>query len=1586
MSGDYSRVRFDPRSDIAGVLMQQGRVQLDSDWNESVAMMDRRLRAESVDTFGVQPTPGFTGVAVISPQTPDAFKIEAAGGNITIGRGRMYVDGLLAENHGGGTLEFDSVLAELRGVNPLSYNQQPYFSAPPALPGGGPHLAYLEVWQREVTHLQQPNLVESAVGVDTTTRWQTVWQVRLLANIDSANCTTPEDQFPAWQNLIRPSGGRMSIRAEGVPPNQDPCELPPIGGYRGLENQLYRIEIHDGGGVGAATFKWSRDNASVASSVQEIVSHTVSGTELKLASLGRDAVLRFNTGDWVEILDDRRELSGENGDPLLRRGVMRKITVDDAKQTISFTPPLPADLIPADGNDTLAARNTRVKRWDQEGTVRDVNGNVIVNLDAVDSAGLIPVPAAGVWVVLENGVQVQFSLNPVGSAFRCGDYWVSAARSADTSVETYAAMPPRGIHHHYCRLAVVTFPDTETDCRVLWPPAPGEGCCIRVEPGDDLQEAINKLIEAGGGCLCLAKGVHEVNGPLLLHGARDISIYGENDSTILRLRGIDNEGLGGVALSNSSNITLEGLCIVGEAVPALIWTLAGVFSHFNRSITLRNLTLLNATSSTGEVLTNCAVRLADAGTITIEDCRLIAEAGIVALFGHHLPLPVQLAGYPRDYGDGVSSVSMRKVAIRYQSWGIWSLRSDSWGVEGCDIRPVQAEGMADLRTFLEQNPSPEHLGIELHIHLRNVTADTVDTSVGTAIRAFLWRDCSLSECCLYGARGLDVWCWLRGTASGNRVSAKERGFHAGWLHDAQCDQNRIECPDGTALSFVGSYRARLERNHVRALQGLTNPPWSEEIPAFVDYAKEVASIYPSVAVDGGAEMAEYLAFWMLVQEMVALMKLGGVVGKLLKVLAILFEYDSDNLDPLYFVLTSWIYEYMKAYDQESESSLPVIALDVRGNDFECQENCLILEQFFPLGGMGVAQNRLHAATGSTLRINAHPFTVNVHLLNFLWREMFKMTIENYIPNWISAIQGSEALAQHQKEIIVDFLNSLREIMEKWRDESESFLEADYRVEGNSLRSLHTAIESNIFELAILRNHITLRELAITNSDTVSVMDAFFEATTTAPLAVAMRDGSRPAVSRAARLMADEGLLRDVKMRTNAADAVLKASTGISDSTMEKASIDFAAAINSGDRTAVMANLPAFVAALEGYVDSYGIWVRGAGCRIVGNHVLVPADVDPDTWARGGIVVMTEDGEEEEDSLNSLILSLLLQFVISPEQLDPLLGITETLIDNNEVIGGVGHGVYVNAPIEYKQIDFGLLDIKIRGNQVRGMAGAGISIDEETLAVGVEIRGNQISVCSNHPSLESLTEVKGGVVAANVGLCRLLENRISRCGNELGGFRAFGVDLEGVYGAFLTDNQLLHNGPVEGASDDMLIGGCGMMDVFGEVGLHDNEILFNRGWWGLFFFNQEVDPPDLPFPASLLTLLNWYIEGQTQGGLVDAEALRALVTVEGNKFELLPGYCWLYGLDEVNFSGNQMNSRENAFVWVQKAQKGVFANNLLSSGGDPLWPRLIAETDEIATYVFAGNVCNGRILVITPQNAEVLHGLNVPEVLHLLIGA
>ncbi|MGZ8388744.1 MAG: DUF6519 domain-containing protein [Rhodoplanes sp.] len=104
-----------------------------------------------------------------------------------------------------------------------------------------------------------------------------------------------------------------------------------------FENQLYRVEIHDPGQPGGgATFKWSRENASVGSRVARMIS----GTELELQTLGRDDVLRFSTGDWVEITDDLREFSRLPGE-------IRRVTVIDATRRIQFTPALPAAMLPA---------------------------------------------------------------------------------------------------------------------------------------------------------------------------------------------------------------------------------------------------------------------------------------------------------------------------------------------------------------------------------------------------------------------------------------------------------------------------------------------------------------------------------------------------------------------------------------------------------------------------------------------------------------------------------------------------------------------------------------------------------------------------------------------------------------------------------------------------------------------------------------------------------------------------------------------------------------------------------------------------------------------------------------------------------------------------------------------------------------------------------------------------------------------------------------------------------------------------------------------------------------------------------------
>ena len=375
----------------------------------------------------------------------------------------------------------------------------------------GPHLAYLDVWQREVTHWQYPDLVEKAVGVDTTTRLQTVWQVKLLSNIGNATCATPDGDVAGWPAVIGPSGARLTTLTGNVPGDPNPCLVPPAAGYKGLENQLYRVEVHHGGPLGTATFKWSRDNATIISGVSEIQG----GNRLVVDSVGRDEVLGFHAGEWIEILDDWHELHGRPG--LLRR-IRPGDGVDSATRSILLEDPLPAGLFPVDAQGrTTADRHTRIRRWDQSGLVRRADGTTFQDLNASASSDGIPIPAAGVQLALENGILVAFAL-AAGGEFKVGDNWVFAARVADGSIEQLTDAPPRGIHHHYARLAVVTFPDSETDCRVLWPPeVSGESCdctvCVHAEAHNagtaTIQQAIDS-IRTRGGTICLDAGLYRL--------------------------------------------------------------------------------------------------------------------------------------------------------------------------------------------------------------------------------------------------------------------------------------------------------------------------------------------------------------------------------------------------------------------------------------------------------------------------------------------------------------------------------------------------------------------------------------------------------------------------------------------------------------------------------------------------------------------------------------------------------------------------------------------------------------------------------------------------------------------------------------------------------------------------------------------------------------------------------------------------------------------------------------------------------------------------------------------------------------------
>ena len=592
MSFDISRLTFNPWKDYSGVVMEQGRVQTDADWNEWLAEYARRIQAETLDIMGR---------AVYPATTPDAFKITAktSGGtnSVYIGCGRMYVDGLLAENHGvPRQAGWDPALDELSGSpqppppspitnptkykpHPIDYAHQPYYPESEQLepiPDSGPFLVYLDVWTRPITYLQDPNLIDSAIGIDTTGRIQTVWQVKWKSFPTGVTwtCATPESE------IVYPSASAGLLTTDVVEnPVSGPCCLTADTGYTGLENQCYRVEIHDPGtgsdpaNPSGATFKWSRENASVQTGVTSIKHATNTAgkpaSALIVQSLGRDQVLGFLPGNWIEITDEIHQLNGQPGE-------MHQIDrVDPSSSTITLTTKTSA--FP---NGTPDAKNcTRIIRWDQSGKVYE-SDLTTVWFDLAGSAGVIPVPLEDKVLVLENGITVKFKVHPSGGQFNTGDFWTFAARTDGKLDLPLKDAPPQGVHHHYTKLAIVNFsPLSHTDCRTPWPASiePSCGCCTctvgdGVGQHKSIQAAINALPKNGGEVCILPGRYYE---EVIVQDRTDVVIRGCGPQTTIAspsLKPPAPESSSGPSIAEtglkavitvvgSQNVTLSSFCV-----------------------------------------------------------------------------------------------------------------------------------------------------------------------------------------------------------------------------------------------------------------------------------------------------------------------------------------------------------------------------------------------------------------------------------------------------------------------------------------------------------------------------------------------------------------------------------------------------------------------------------------------------------------------------------------------------------------------------------------------------------------------------------------------------------------------------------------------------------------------------------------------------------------------------------------------------------------------------------------------------------------------------------------------------------------
>ena len=247
MKGDFGRLTFDATRHMRRVLSQQGRVEVDADKNEQTAIILHYLEAMMTDLIGPYAAP-------IPPasSTFDNFRIvkgDDATFNFGIDPGHYWVDGVLCEND---------------AIEPVLFTEQPDVPQDDP-PDAGNYLAYLDVWERHLCADEDPSLREVALGgPDTASRARLVWQVKLdlLDNVPKPQ--TLHDEWPDWVARWQPPNrGLLTAEARMPTDATDPCVTPPDSRYRGLENQLYRVEVHTPGTAGAATFTWSRDNGSI---------------------------------------------------------------------------------------------------------------------------------------------------------------------------------------------------------------------------------------------------------------------------------------------------------------------------------------------------------------------------------------------------------------------------------------------------------------------------------------------------------------------------------------------------------------------------------------------------------------------------------------------------------------------------------------------------------------------------------------------------------------------------------------------------------------------------------------------------------------------------------------------------------------------------------------------------------------------------------------------------------------------------------------------------------------------------------------------------------------------------------------------------------------------------------------------------------------------------------------------------------------------------------------------------------------------------------------------------------------------------
>jgi Family of unknown function (DUF6519) len=506
------------------VLMQQGRVQLDADWNEQVDTLLYHLQTLTSDLIGPHGGPpdnlGF-----------EIKEIEAVADNFIIGSGpygsgHYYVDGILCElnsiavpiikctdtqvsipDWAAQNLEFQeeryvevflangslNQVAKIIGtkkdnqlltltldsalndqtfdlIRPLiTYNTQPYYPITSENKlGFGKYVVYLDVWERHITPIedaddQVPGICEVALGgPDTATRSQIVWQVKISNKIANTDENAGDiNDCEKFREVINKKPGQGHLLARAKKPDESKNDPCLISSESKYRGPENQLYRVEIFSIDDKETPYFVWSRENSAVVFPVLDFGTSGDSTIVTLEHLGHDSRFSLSEGDWVeIVDDGYVWQESPRTLLK---VTKLDIQERKVYLSGTRDPQVDL----------NKHPYLRRWDSN--KKEVK---------------VPPENQG-WIRLEQGIEIKFVDNL--ESYKVGDYWMLPARTSTGDVEWLGSKDhpvpslPHGVAHHYAPLAVITVTaegkgkgksnviKVETDCRrkftKIWEPA-----------------------------------------------------------------------------------------------------------------------------------------------------------------------------------------------------------------------------------------------------------------------------------------------------------------------------------------------------------------------------------------------------------------------------------------------------------------------------------------------------------------------------------------------------------------------------------------------------------------------------------------------------------------------------------------------------------------------------------------------------------------------------------------------------------------------------------------------------------------------------------------------------------------------------------------------------------------------------------------------------------------------------------------------------------------------------------------------------------------------------------------------------------